>query len=139
MKRFNSKGETLIELLTAVAVLSLILMVIFQIFISGKKANQQAWQLTMENELAVQIIEQLKAMPYSTLREWEQTYRSGGPAAGLDPRDGRFGLTIDPMFDGLSAEFALLPYGSYSLDRIMEVVVRVGRTEVSSLIRAGDS
>jgi hypothetical protein len=138
MRRLNCRGESLIELLVAAAVISLTLMMIFQAFISGKLANTQSWQSTMESELASQIIEQLKAKPYADLLNWEKKHRKGGLATGLDPYAGEFGLTIDPMYAEISAEFDLLPYAHYPLDEVLEVVVRAGQTEMACLIRAGD-
>ncbi len=122
LKPFDRRGETLVELLITTMILSLVLFVLIAVWMSGRSGVEKSWTLTRHNEVAVQLMEQLKATPYTDLLEWEQQFQTDGQAVGLDPGDNRINLTVPQDFE---ASFDLLPYEDYPLTVMMKVVVRV--------------
>lgn len=130
----NSRGESLIELLVTTVIISLTLFAILSAFLSGRTATVQSWNATAQNELAVQVMEQLKATPYSTLLTWEQQCRVNGQAAGLDPRQPPFDFHLDPQYAAYEVRLDLLAYETYPLNELIKIVVHVGQVEQASLM-----
>ncbi|MBO8171964.1 MAG: hypothetical protein H0Z33_08740 [Bacillaceae bacterium] len=133
----DSRGETLIELLITTFIVVMVLFVLIEVWMSGRAGVEQSWALSKRDEVAVHLMEQLKATPYADLLDWEQQFRQGGQAVDLDPRDSRINLEVP---DGYGARFDLLTYKEYPLTSMMKVVIRVredtesGWLEKASLI-----
>ncbi|HEY8529401.1 MAG TPA: hypothetical protein VIL22_06940 [Paenibacillaceae bacterium] len=133
MIRLNCRGETLVEVLVALGIGFVALLAILSALASSRTAAVGSWSETAETELAVQIMEQLKGLPYENLLDWERRYRTNGRAVGLDPRNGEFPFVIDERFDGMDAEFDLLPYEDVPLEDMLKIVVRTGSVELAGI------
>jgi len=89
-------------------------------------------------------MEQLKATPYATLKSWEQTYRVGGQAKNINPRNFVPPWDFGPEYQNYDIRIDLLQYKTYSLDKLMHVIVRVRESpsspwlEKGSIIRMGE-
>lgn len=140
MKRFNrymnSRGETLIELLIATVILGMTLTVIISIFMSGRSNVVSSWDRTEENLAALDVMEQLKATSYETLKTMEAN----------DWMD--LSATSIPIHESLAPyeiQVDVVPYQDYSVEDLLQVHVRVRDgserpwIEKASLIRKGDS
>lgn len=62
-KRLNKKGFTLIEMLIAVAVLSLLGVVVIQVFITASSLNHKAADMDRAVAVSTEVIERLKGLP----------------------------------------------------------------------------
>ncbi|OUM98657.1 MAG: hypothetical protein BAA02_04520 [Paenibacillaceae bacterium ZCTH02-B3] len=133
MIRLNCRGETLVEVLVALGIGFVALLAVLSALAGSRAAAVESWSGTGETELAAQIMEQLKALPYKDLLDWERRYRTNGRAAGLDPRNGEFPIVIDERFDGMEAEFDLLPYEDVPLEDLLKIVVRTGSVELAGI------
>lgn len=140
----NQQGQSLVELIVATFIISVGLLAVLSFFIAGRQEVTASWRYTQNNELANQVMEQLKATSYATLQSWEQQYRVNGQAKDINPRSLVPPWTFATTYQNYDIRFDLLAYQSYSLNQLMQVVVRVRETpssswlEKGSLIRAGE-
>jgi hypothetical protein len=143
-KLFNQRGQTLVEMVVTTFIISVGLIAILTFFIVSRQGVTSSWRYTQKNELAGQVMEQLKATPYATLRNWEQIYRVGGQARDINPRTFVPPWDFGTEYQNYDIRIDLLAYKSYSLDQLMKVVVRVRETpsspwlEKGSIIRMGE-
>lgn len=140
----NQRGQSLVELLVALFIISVGLLAVLAFFISSRQGVSASWLYTQKNELANEVMERLKATPYSTLQSWEQQYRVNGQATNINPRSLVPSWTFASTYDNYDIQFDLLTYQSYPLTQLMQVVVRVrdkptsSWLEKGSIIRAGE-
>lgn len=144
----NTRGETFIELLISTFLLASVLFVILSVFISAKQATVQSEQLTQENQLAVQLVEQLKAVDYQDLLHCQQKLSTSGIAQDLSLDElndcTNIHLFVHPEYTHYELKFDLLPYEAYPLDQLLTVVVYVREHEdkpflkKATLMRNGD-
>lgn len=142
----NSKGETLIELIISIFILTLVLTAIIAIFISGRAGVVESWDRTDKNECAGNVMEQLKSQPYQTLVDLERNsvYRVGGNAINIPYTDIFTGSdTRLECADLYEIEFDLLTFKGNPIEKIMQINVRIEKdgkgVEIGSLLRKGDS
>lgn len=135
-KVMNSHGETLIELLLSTVILGMTLTVIISAFMSGRSNVVSSWDRTEENLTAVDVMEQVKATSYETLKNMEVN----------DWMD--LSTTSIPTYDSYASyeiQVDVAPYQEYSIEELLEVNVRVRENsdrpwiEKASLIRKGDA
>lgn len=133
---FNSRGETLIELLIATFIIGITLTVVISAFMSGRSGVVSSWNRTDENFAASSVMEQIKATPYETIKDFQG-------AIGIDIST--TSIPIDPSFSGYEIQLDILPYQDYPTDELLQVNVYVRTSserpwvEKASLIRKGDS
>lgn len=133
---FNSRGETLIELLIATVILGMTLTVVLSAFMSGRTGVVSSWNRTDENLAASYVMEQIKATPYETIKTFQGRQ-------GIDIST--TSISIDPSFSNYEIQLDVLPYQDYSVDELLQVNVHVRASserpwvEKASLIRKGDS
>lgn len=133
---FNTRGETLIELLIATFILGMTLTVVISAFMSGRSGVVSSWDRTDENLAALSIMEQLKTTPYETINAFQGS-------EGIDISS--TSIPINPSFSDYEIQFDILPYQDYPVDELLQVNIRVRANsdrpwvEKASLIRKGDS
>lgn len=147
-KVLNCHGETLIELLISIFILTLVLTIIIAVFISGRAGVVDSWARTEKNECAANVLEQLKALSYHTLKLWESNpaYRTAGEAVDIKYAEVVPGhAELLQCANSYDISFDLLAFEGNPLDEIMKVNVRVKKgdsdkgVELGSLIRKGES
>lgn len=133
---FNSRGETLIELLIATFILGMTLTVVISAFMSGRSSVVSSWDRTDENLAALSVMEQLKTIPYQTIKAFQGS-------EGIDISS--ISIPINPSFSDYEIQLDILPYQDYPVDELLQVNIRVRASsdrpwvEKASLIRKGDS
>ena len=113
------------------------LLAILTFFITSRQGVSASWLYTQKNELATEVMERLKATPYSTLQAWEQQYRVGGQSKNINPRSLVPPWTFASTYQNYDIQFDLLAYQSYPLSQLMQVVVRVRDKPTSSWLQKG--
>ena len=141
-KLLNEKGESFIELMVAMFILTVTITVIVSAFMSGRAGMESAWMRTEMDHCAASLMEQLKAAPYDQV------------IAELDGNEEKVGITLDESTLGLTIpnecqsfefQYSLLTYESYLKDELLQVVVKVREDETkpwfekASLLRKGES
>ncbi len=105
---FNKKGFTLTEMLIAVAVLSLLGLVVIQVFLTASSLNHKAADTDRAVAASTAMVEQLKALPSNTALEFD-TLAELFPDAQLVVSDGGERGAIRQHY---SVEWQALPPGS---------------------------
>ena len=82
----NQRGQSLAELVVTIFIISVGLLAILTFFMTSRQGVSTSWLYTQKNELANEVMERLKATPYSTLQSWELQYRVSGQAKNINPR-----------------------------------------------------
>lgn len=133
---FNSRGETLIELLIATVILGVTLTVVISTFLSGHSGVVSSWDRTEENLAAAYVMEQIKSTPYETIKAYQSSDWINLSATSIP---------IDEAYSHYEIQLNLVPYQSYSPDELLQVNVRVRDgsentwVEKASIIRKGDA
>lgn len=138
----SSKGETLIELLISIFILTITLTLIISVFMSGRAGIVESWNRTEKIECAKNVMEQLKVLPYDTLTSFIPPGKV--EKIGIDFTEIPASIDEKLCEDLNDVKFDVHTYNTYSRDNIVQVNVRVKKgstdkeVEIGSLIRKGD-
>ncbi|MGR3319088.1 MAG: type IV pilus modification PilV family protein [Candidatus Anammoxibacter sp.] len=88
VKLLNNNGFTLIEILLAIAVISIGMFAIMSSITAVMKGNAHSRKSTIATTLAMDKIEDLKRLGYNTVKGWPQTNIEG---YGIDTANGESG------------------------------------------------
>lgn len=103
--RLNEKGFSLIEMLIAVAVLSLLGVVVIQVFITASSLNHKAADMDQAVAISTEVVERLKGLPASVGLD-SQTIGSLFPDAvvsiGVDGKEGSLNLLFSKDWETMS-------------------------------------
>lgn len=142
MIKDDQRGETLLELLVSMVIISLTLATVLSVFMNGRAGIEQSWERTEANQCAVSVMEAIKAHDYAEVLTWKG---EGGDMMNLSPFDEDIDVYVDEAYTDYDITFDLLSYKSYSDDELIQIIVRVRKDsdepwiEKASLVRQPES
>lgn len=129
----NAKGFTLTEMLVAVAVLSLMGLVVIQVFITASSLNHKAADTDRAVAICTAVVEQLKGLPVETLLD-SQTITAVFPEALVTIAPSGQDGTIKLFY---SEEWETLPlYSSMSPNYVLEAALKASDSKDGSVTLA---
>jgi len=111
----NKKGFTLMEVMTAIAIIAIISGPLLHMFVTSSRVGRWSYDTDKANSIAVGIVEEIKANPLSVSLDESGNatiihyYTSSWQPAGVDNYVFRAETTVSAVSDGSSINLSYLP------------------------------